>query len=141
MVYWHKVIIKSCFYILFRVSYWTHWGHSDANRSNLISDIIYLVMFIKIRFINFINPLSANSTKWSNTLKQFVGNLPTNWLSVFDNFVELVLKELRQKNNSLGFVLRELSWLLFDRVGSGLYFSEFLFLWEKFAKLRIHMGS
>ena len=25
-----------------------------------------------------LNPLSANPTKWSNTLKQFVGNLPTN---------------------------------------------------------------
>ena len=25
-----------------------------------------------------LNPLSANPIKWSNTLKQFVGNLPTN---------------------------------------------------------------
>ena len=25
-----------------------------------------------------LNPLSAKLTKWSNTLKQFVGNLPTN---------------------------------------------------------------
>ena len=36
-----------------------------------------------------LNPLSANATKWSNTLKQFVGNLPTNCLSVFDYFVKL----------------------------------------------------
>ena len=35
------------------------------------------------------NPLSANFTKWSNTLKQFVGKLPTNCLSVFDHFVNL----------------------------------------------------
>ena len=45
-----------------------------------------------------INPLSANITKWSNTLKQFVGNLPmnlrTNCLSVFDHFVGLALKVL-----------------------------------------------
>ena len=34
-----------------------------------------------------LNPLSANPTKWSNTLKQFVGKLPTNCLSVFDHFV------------------------------------------------------
>ena len=34
-----------------------------------------------ILFVN-INPLSVNPTKWSNTLKQFVGNLPTNCLSV-----------------------------------------------------------
>ena len=40
------------------------------------------------------NPLSANPTKWSNTLKQFVGNLPTNCLSVFDHFVKLALKGL-----------------------------------------------
>ena len=41
-----------------------------------------------------INSLSANFTKWSNTLKQFVGNLPTNCLSVFDHFVGLTLKGL-----------------------------------------------
>ena len=40
----------------------------------------------------FINPLSANPTKWSNTLKQFVGNLPANCLSVFDDFAGLALK-------------------------------------------------
>ena len=40
------------------------------------------------------NPLSANPTKWSNTLKQFVGNLPTNCLSVFDHFMNLALKGL-----------------------------------------------
>ena len=41
-----------------------------------------------------INPLSTNFTKWSNTLKQFVGKLPTNCLSVFDHFVGLALKGL-----------------------------------------------
>ena len=41
-----------------------------------------------------VNPFSANSTKWSNTFKQFVGSLPTNCLSVFDDFVGLVLKGL-----------------------------------------------
>ena len=35
-----------------------------------------------------INPLSANFIKWSITLKQFVGKLPTNCLS------ELALKGL-----------------------------------------------
>ena len=40
------------------------------------------------------NPLSANPTKWSNTLKQFVGNWQTNCLSVFDHFVILALKRL-----------------------------------------------
>ena len=46
------------------------------------------------REINTINPLSANPTKWSNTHKQFIGNLLTNSLSVFDHFVGLALKGL-----------------------------------------------
>ena len=37
----------------------------------------------------------TNPTKWPNTLKQFVGKLPTNCLSVFDHFVKLALKGLR----------------------------------------------
>ena len=41
-----------------------------------------------------VNPLSANPTKWSNTLKQFVDNFPTNCLSEFDHFVILELKGL-----------------------------------------------
>ena len=44
-------------------------------------------------FHNF-DPLSENPTKLSNTLKQFVGKLPTNCRSVFDHFVGLVLKGL-----------------------------------------------
>ena len=41
-----------------------------------------------------LNPFGTNFTKWSNTLKQFVGNLQTNCLTVFDHFVGLALKEL-----------------------------------------------
>ena len=41
-----------------------------------------------------VNPLSANSTKWSSTLKKFVGKLLMNCLSVFDHFVKLALKGL-----------------------------------------------
>ena len=44
------------------------------------------------------NPLSANPTKWSNTLKQFVGNLPANCLTVFDHLVILALKGLKTLN-------------------------------------------
>ena len=39
-------------------------------------------------------PLSANSSKWSNTRKQFVDSLPTKFLSVFNHFVELALEGL-----------------------------------------------
>ena len=45
-----------------------------------------------------LNPLRANPTKWSNTLNQFVGNLPTNCLSVFDHFAKLALKGLTYVN-------------------------------------------
>ena len=45
--------------------------------------------------MHFFNTLSANPTKWSNTVKQFLGNLPTNCLSVFDHFMNLALKGLK----------------------------------------------
>ena len=46
-------------------------------------------------FLHIFNPLNANFKKWSNTLKQFVGKLATNCLSVFDHFMKLALKELK----------------------------------------------
>ena len=46
-----------------------------------------------------INPLSAKFIKWSNTLKQIVGKLPTICLSVFDHFSGLALKGLISKFN------------------------------------------
>ena len=46
-----------------------------------------------------LNPLSTNRTKWSNTFKQFVGNLPTNCLSVLDHFVGFALKVLKYSTN------------------------------------------
>ena len=49
---------------------------------------------ILLQMVSEFNPLSANITKRSNTLKQFVGKLPTNYLSVFNHFVGLVLKGL-----------------------------------------------
>ena len=45
-----------------------------------------------------LNHSSTNPTKWSNTLKQFVGNLPTDCLSVFDHFVKLAFNELKNKS-------------------------------------------
>ena len=41
-----------------------------------------------------VTPLSVNFTKWSNTLKQFVGNFSDELLSVFHHFVGLALKGL-----------------------------------------------
>ena len=48
-----------------------------------------------------LNSLSANPEKWSNTLKQFVGNLPTNFLSVFDHFMNLALKGLKSLSRKI----------------------------------------
>ena len=70
------------------------------------------VTFVAVSFVTFayvcnsskyvsekyVNPLNANFTKWSNTLKQFVSKLPTNCLSVFNHFVGLVLKGLKNKS-------------------------------------------
>ena len=44
--------------------------------------------------LKVVNPFSANPTKWSNTLRQFVGRLLTNCFSVFDHFVGLALNGL-----------------------------------------------
>ena len=49
---------------------------------------------IKMRLL--LNLLSTNPTKWSNTLKQFVGKLPTNCFTIFDHFVGLAPKGLTQ---------------------------------------------
>ena len=44
---------------------------------------------------NLINPLSANFTEWSDTLKQLIRRQqPTNCLSKLDHFVGLALKGL-----------------------------------------------
>ena len=44
---------------------------------------------LEFNFFKFEYALSANPTKWSNTLKQFVGN------SIFDHFVGMGLKGLK----------------------------------------------
>ena len=62
------------------------------------------------------NPLSASRTLWLNTLKQFVGNLPTNCLNVFDDFVELVPKGLRLIKLSLN--IRKTKHTLFHKTFS-----------------------
>ena len=54
-----------------------------------------------VSFALILNPLMANITKWSNTLKQFVGKLATNCLSVFDHFVGLALKGLNNVTSML----------------------------------------
>ena len=52
-----------------------------------------------------LNTLSSNPTEWSNTLKQFVGKLPTNCLSLFDHFVGLPLKGFKKVTQKKYYVL------------------------------------
>ena len=68
--------------------------------------IIISLIFSKygLEFIHWLTlfyPLSTNPTKWSNTLKQFVGKLPTNCFSVSDHFVNLALKGLTSKKKKV----------------------------------------
>ena len=77
---------------------WVMWMKLLTDLSNEIERKICRII---VEWISNIvtNPLSANFIKWSNTLKQFVGNLPTNCLSVFDHVVGLALKGLITKIN------------------------------------------
>ena len=50
---------------------------------------------VEIKIMLKFNPISANPTKWSNTPKQFVGNLPANYLNLFDHFMGLGFKGLK----------------------------------------------
>ena len=61
--------------------------------------------------VTTVNPLSVNPKKWSNTLKQFVGKLATNCLSVFDHFVIFALKTLTMNIQILG--SKESLWVKF----------------------------
>ena len=69
---------------------------------NLIKELIPISTLLSENSLQIVlNPSSANPTKWSNTLKQFVGKLPSNCLSVFDHFVKLAFKGLILSDNSL----------------------------------------
>ena len=57
---------------------------------------------------DYINPFSTNFTKWSTTLKQFVGNLSTNCLSVFDHFMGLALKGLNGSFSKISHIVSRL---------------------------------
>ena len=96
------------------LKHFRHWKNTKALGVSTISRVACntrvcpfhfaeIFRFVEIQFsyclylpkgLEFFNPFSSNFTIWSNTLRQFVGNLPTNCLSVFDHFVGLVLKGL-----------------------------------------------
>ena len=74
--------------------------HLTDKRDNLDVQCQISTSFCHVSFKqSHFNPLSANPTKCSDTLKQFVGNLPSNCLSVFAHFVGLALKGLMPRLN------------------------------------------
>ena len=90
-------------------SFWNgvHFLHADKHQSFCKLALLFLMEVARhvqstqnrrlVIFLQYVNPLNADFTKWSNTLKQFVGNFPTNCLSVFDHFLRLALEGLRKK--------------------------------------------
>ena len=69
-------------------------GHTVRGKRTITS------LSLTRKFLFYVNPLSAKFIKWSNTLKQIVGNFPTICLSVFDHFSGLAFKGLRKKNKN-----------------------------------------
>ena len=87
-----------CWYSSIRlVNKWAAFGLWKHIPSYFRADIVLRCIWGNL--FNFY-PLSANPTKPSNTLKQFIGNLPTNCLSVFGHFMGLVLKGLMEPSES-----------------------------------------
>ena len=75
----------------------------NFSSKSLLTVILHNFCCVEVMVIK-VNHLSANPTKWSNILKQFIGKLSTNYLSVFGHSVGLALKGLKLvllKNNRI----------------------------------------
>ena len=80
-----------------------------------------------------INLLSASSTKWSNTLKKFVSNLPTNFLIVLDHFFGLALKNLTLADFEVFWQIHKQSFLCVSSLFVKLFkFLPQVFIWCSF---------
>ena len=75
---------------------WDFLTETEFPKNTVVTDktSFFVVVLFRARHSICLNSLSANSTKWPNTLKQFVSQLPTNCLRLFDHFVGLALKGL-----------------------------------------------
>ena len=93
----HEKLTDLSIYIAFLVSSLEQMNGTSYDVSIFCSTHFNHLLFL-VNFPYEINPLSAIFTKWSNTLKQFVGKLPTHCLSLFDHFVGLALKRLKRDN-------------------------------------------
>ena len=98
-----RFYMRSAFLIKLRVVY---YGAATLSRYRSTIKLFLKILFLRqlvfgtysrksLWWVLFmVNPLRANPTKWSNTLKQFVRNLTTRSWSVFDHFLKLTLKGL-----------------------------------------------
>ena len=75
------------------LNFYSSWNHQKTTGFLMISGGIEVKVFCCFQRVwdgnighKWFYLLSANPTNWSNTLKQFVYNLSTNCLSVFDHF-------------------------------------------------------
>ena len=78
-----KCLYSSFFYFLRKTCH-------DHFYNGLVKSLYVIVNNFSVRF----NPISANPTQLSNTLKQFVSKMQTNCLSVLDHFVGFAIKGL-----------------------------------------------
>ena len=71
-----------------------------------------------IIYVDDILDICAKLIKWSNTLKQIVGKLPTICLSVFDHFSGLALKYLMKKHDIKQCLdlLKNVDWIIIKRL-------------------------
>ena len=91
--------------ILQRSNYlWITWQRMSKHMTKH-SSIVPSKCYFNWGKMQMFNPLSTNPKKLSNTLKQFVGKLPTNCLSVFDHFVKLAFNGLNWGYRSLQKIL------------------------------------
>ena len=81
--------------------FYSRWNSLEVKKLSVINTMLMYRMLPLVDSVKNFNCLSSNPTKWSNTLKQVVGNLPTNCLSVFDHFVGLVRKGLTYSKKML----------------------------------------
>ena len=92
-VYVYRLLLTVILLLLFYRYFHSFFRHLKFEVTFFINFAIVWCDFTNIIHI-ITNSLSTSFTKWSNTLKQFVGKLPTNCLCVFDYFVGLARKGL-----------------------------------------------
>ena len=94
--YLHRFIIQLQFNLFLLV--WTFCSKQSNNSKIKLQEIVWRVLeedlyinfqdLIKnIKIILYVNTLSDNPQKWSNTLKQFIDKLPANRVRMFDHLV------------------------------------------------------